>query len=511
MQYLLEHYADDRTDSDICKMLDARLGVSYTTKLRIMNLLVIAAHTPFFSFESIRVILQYDTCSIDLRRYINRMVNSGYLKTYNLDSTDMGTRVLYYITKKGYDTISAYINEECPAYRAYRLKSFPKTAFHDYGVGETFLSYLAGAPYSIRWLREIKMSDGKENPVRADALCIVRDSSGVDYCYSYIEQDTGSEQIVELVAKIGEYAENSTIDASDIMIFSFKKQQLPLSELCYSVKNLKLVLPLFQNGKTLKQLLPLYSANNSGSEEDSLYYQILSSLNVLAGGRDMRLEDLTQHIQALEVGYSPHRIMAYNRIQTDFCRSRVSRIVDMLIQLHHSDRNQIGYHFLLQGFSVYGSYTGLLCNYMPYIYYELGDFRSKIENLLSGYFNGLSSSSYIHRCALPLVNGKKSEIVFPNVYKHTNGYVVLEHIGCDIGGIIRVYHSALNMHHSMSVSFVLLVDSMQDVYRLLELSKTFCSDLSKIPMGCISFQFLLYPKGTNLFSVNEQGIAKQLA
>ncbi len=174
-----------------------------------------------------------------LRVYLSRLVNEKLIRTASVSGDDE-VRKIYYLTKKGYDFFSNYV-EKCGDYRPVAKKRKGVTAIHDMGV--TAVNY-AFIPSPLRFTLEyevikahpkISMPKGKQyrNAVRTDLRIFYSTPYTVGYIYN--EHDTGSETNLKALNKLSSYSTQKLLRTpkwlgemgkwcSDMVLYSFRRK-----------------------------------------------------------------------------------------------------------------------------------------------------------------------------------------------------------------------------------------------------------------------------------------------
>ncbi len=186
-------------------------------------------------YEILRCNIPYNS----LRAYLSRLVNEKLIRTASVSGDDE-VRKIYYLTKKGYDYFSRYV-EKCGDYRPVAKKRKGITAIHDMGV--TAVNY-AIIPSPLRFTLDyevikshpkISMPNGKQyrNAVRTDLRIFYSTSYAVGYIYD--EHDTGSETNLKVLSKLSMYSAQRMLRipkwlekmnkwCSDIVLYSFRRK-----------------------------------------------------------------------------------------------------------------------------------------------------------------------------------------------------------------------------------------------------------------------------------------------
>ncbi len=181
---------------------------------------------------------------------------------------DDEVHVIYYVTKKGYDFFSKYL-DKCIAYRPVPQKRKAITALHDMGVSAVYSSFLQSpfkfTPYFeyTTAYRKAAMPEGKQyrNAVRTDL--IISYGSRYSLGYIYNEHDTGTESIIRILNKIDLYASHNMMKKpnciesgrwdSDMILYSFRRKyaQRPV---CFQIKEVKRLIEHMREGTVINSL-----------------------------------------------------------------------------------------------------------------------------------------------------------------------------------------------------------------------------------------------------------------
>lgn len=449
----MEYY----TDISLYSSLKEHLHVDYpdARSIRSYNLLTLAAFLPFFSAESFCNSIHYLSDKKTIQTYLNRLLKDGYIKKLNLPKKDFTSNTLYYLTSLGYETIAPNLNGLVNFKRKTGL-SLQKIALHDYYIGEVFLQYLS-TPYYLDWRLDVLLSHNtthlnKHRVLRVDAIMTL--FQGTQTIASiYVEQDTGSETILDLYDKLEKYAYYELLNhPHNYLLFAFRKSHVVCDEPCFTPTKIQELIPFFPND--LSTLVSI-------SKDQLTERQQLTRSSLLSLSKDFTKQTLLEHIQSLKNGRNEVRLNAYYAKQLHFTNARRNTFI-MALQANNRLGHSLSFHCFLSGASVYCAPTTRLVNFIPLFHYATCNERVTIEQTLMNYYVSFQPSSYQEHYLNERVKSEYLSITFCNTYTYSYGTVSVEYISRDLGAYVRADYFMQAIENNYPHNLVLLVEHLAD-------------------------------------------------
>lgn len=471
------------------------------------NLLHIVSTMPVFSPFILYDALAYQTSAAVVRKCLNRLEKSGYIKTLTIGNKDNEIRTIYYATKQGYNHISSLI----PALQEFHGKQgkrLSETGMHDLGVGYTYLAYLTSPFYieqigyeDVTKFESSVMPKGKAmlRNVRHDAVLYL--SSDHWRGKIYLEHDTGSERLDILAGKLPQYASHHLLEQNDILLFTFRRNN-PERPACFKKGNLTRLILNMPDGMTVNDYRQQPSVPDS-------------CLSVLAA-----LEKFTpafrSHWKKPQLVKMSERINAMNEInlfsyfhaaQDSFAASRRDGILKILLEAFYDERSPYAFAIgcMLSGNRVICSSCSTLPAALSFIHMQdHPETVTWLTRTLSAYYGDITYIDDMKTYPNPLPG--KHPLTMRNIFysSRLHGDLSVEYVSRDISGIMRFFaiiNNAYNVH-SNNRSCILLVDSFKDAVRIADLTG-YLYNISEIPYDRM-FAAFLTRGGDHLYMVNSQ-------
>jgi len=433
---------------------------------------------PENSFKSLHVLLNY-------------MEKKKYIKKYNLKSKDNCTRVLYYLTQDGFHMAAALFDTSTPI--DFKKRGKDVTIMHDYSTGmNIFHLLLFNKPFAFfkEFSFGVSAATGRDvaGTLRVDGICIFKDSP----YRIFFEEDLGNEKNGILLDKLVKYQSYGHMEHenTESIVFSFRKSYCTADAPEYKAYSPALLKSLHaylmeHNYDSLGSFISSYSVSLPGSSHVNemqdkssadmyKFYtaatEVLSCTGIynkkdhsLRG--DMSLYGLSTFIAELEELKSDWKNKDLNEQQFAFTTAKFRMITGLILAKFRKAEMQTDLYMyaLMRGYSVWCIPTALLSNYLPYICMGLSGMHITLEGYLKKLDRSITFKSFTFENRLKLSYGNPYPVNLRNIYTYSGGYIALEYVSKDIGGLARaVRFREFYLNEDMHITLLCLVDSYKD-------------------------------------------------
>ncbi len=460
---------------------------------------------------------------------LTALKKDGSIRSVRLSKEDEGSRVLYYITKKGYEKICGYLPQG-ELFIPYTHVDRPKQYIHDYSSGMNFLGLFHNT-YRHRYYHETSFSSGgqilpkAEQGVSADALAVILLPDS-DKRIFYIEQDMGTERQWKLTEKINSYLANRLLSDRREILFSFRYRELnPREIVCLNKES---VHSLYSAMESTGFTGPLYKFRISDAKGDSYICRECRSsfLRYYPQGGRLTKEEIEEHLLSLMANEKDEE---FSSLVSQILKKRhehfaYQRMFHLWEYYHNALTGKKGLTnvlmYFLSGKSVYGCATPSLRECLPLFMYDRGSSPISLfeRNVLLRYF---PKETLSYRGAALLQNTQTFAydwlaavpLTLPHSYSYNAGgadcMVCVEWLSCDIGSFVRASYMAKHLVRSERVCMILVSADMEPVKKFCELTQYYMFSAMGIPRNNIFICFHILGEDT-LFVLHKDGYRMEL-
>ncbi len=444
------------------------------------TLLCLIAYCEYISQEE--CCYYFNTKAGTLRSYFKRLLEKGLIKGVRLKEVDSRTRILYCITKKGFQTVADKLGEYSSL--RYKSKREHSMSIHDYSSGHTFLSCLhcfSRGESEFYFGRELGFSAsmrGKKNALFIDGAFIYNGKT------VYVEQDMGTERNSVLLQKTVKYHNQDLMNAEkEYLILSYKVPYLKLSSKAFQIKHLSIILENCRVNNC-DSLISYYQNLSNIEPSDTLMCDVketLFELLTLIGalkyadnkysfnrGRDFTQEDLQRFIDDYNNFRNPYYWREYNRSQLRECNAKRDSLISSYLD------NKSAYEEVLNdfygGFSYMIAPTTLLANCLPSL---LSFPVTSAESIMKDYVSGFSLDSYCQCRPLKDNTGALTSLSLRNSFCYSGGTVSFEYASRDIAGVLRAFYFYNHREQYAGHILILIVENEYDAFLFCDKAEGF--------------------------------------
>lgn len=471
------------TNSEVHALLSNVFPLTYSdaTELR-NNILIIILFSSYVAAGDLSYYFGMPEASFKaLHKQLNSLIKSGFVKTADLGTKDGFSRKLYYLTETGFMTAYALLDGEVARF-SYKRRGKAVTVLHDYSIGLNAIQLMLYGK-SFAWAKEETFSIDESRFKSLGGLCIDGVAEFKDGSRLFFEEDLGNETIGVLVGKLEKYYQASllTTPESNNVVFSFRKPFVQCEGINYPAYSPSALLGLIDTILGMDMTLIEYQRQilNKASLDlnDKKILAIIKHLGDIYGVCDSNgrlviniptaeLERLYDDLVSLK---SDERFSELNIAHEEFTRARMRSMLGLMCKKYRlSDAGGYVEPFIsaiLYGTSIYCFSTNLLCNHLPYIFFNprLVDYAlPSIERILGKIID--------YTTLLPFIltkQGIRNGVRLKNAIKTDKGYVCFEYVSRDLGGVLRAKRFMERYYdNEENVSLICMVESEKDALYL---------------------------------------------
>ena len=364
---------------------------------------------------------------------------------------------------------------------------------HDYGLGISLLSLI-----TLRTRMEIKKEvdllnrmnvstkRAKSGVIRVDCIVDLKNEYGQRRIY--LEQDMGTEGTGTLLHKIEAYGFNRYLQpSSNTLVFSCHSSFGGIRGKVLTIAELKKLKELLTN-YAYDKVYEFYREQVGILEESEkrMLERFLVNVSVCSGERgadgllftlstaDFSLYDLDRYISEILSGTNPYVARIMNAREMAVSKHTLSNMFMRYAQwIDHGFFDNQGMVSLLGGYSILVVPSTLLSNSAAWLLPHHGDSFRKYRTAVSRYFPFIDKWEYKEvsdavELRVPDENGEPGlmNVSFRNVFSDGEQMVCFEHIGRDLGALVRLKLLSVTEGGGFpAIQFIAICDCYEDVLR----------------------------------------------
>lgn len=377
---------------------------------------------------------------------------------------------------------------------------------HDYGLGISLLSLI-----TLRTRMEIKKEvdllnrmnvsakRAKSGVIRVDCIVDLQNEYGKRRIY--LEQDMGTEGTGTLLHKIEAYGFNRYLQpSSNTLVFSCHSSFGGIRGKVLTIAELKKLQDLLTN-YAYDKVYEFYR-EQGGVLEDSerkMLERLLVNVLVCSGERgadgllsnlstaDFYLHELERYISEILSGTNPYVARIMNAREMAVSKHTLSNMFTRYVQwIERGFFDNQGMVSLLGGYSILVVPSTIISNSAAWLLPHHRDSFRKYQTAVSRYFPSIDNWEYKEvsdavELRVPDENGEPGlmTVSFRNVFSDGKQVVCFEHIGRDLGALVRLkFLSVTDGGDFPAIQFIAICDCYEDVLRfssvLITSSKPSC-------------------------------------